>query len=168
MARILILGGGCRGLALASEMLAEGHAVRITTRTEDGRAAIEATGSECWIGTPDRLSTLRGALDSVTVLCWLLGSAEGSAEELRSLHGTRLEYLLTQAIDTTVRGFLYESSAPARTATLVQDGERRARTLLDLNSIPAVFVRAELTDRSGWLAEARAGVHALLGGQAPA
>ena len=40
--------------------------MRITTRTEAGRAAIEAAGAECWIGTPDRLATLRRALDGVT------------------------------------------------------------------------------------------------------
>ena len=48
------------GRRLAAEMTEHGHALRITTRTEASRAAIEATGAECWIGTPDRLATLRG------------------------------------------------------------------------------------------------------------
>ena len=77
MARILIVGGGCRGRRLARQLVGEGHAVRITTRTEAGRAAIEATGAECWIGTPERLATLRGALESVTIVCWLLAGAGG-------------------------------------------------------------------------------------------
>jgi uncharacterized protein YbjT (DUF2867 family) len=76
-------------------MVDEGHVVRISTRTEAGRAAIEATGAECWIGTPDRLATLRGALENVTIVCWLLGSAAGSAQALRALHGTRLEFFLS-------------------------------------------------------------------------
>src|ERR1022692_1789084 len=85
VARILIVAGGCRGRQLASEMVANGHAVRITTRTEAGRAAIESTGAECWVGTPGRLATLRGALDSVTIACWLLASASGPEEEVRPL-----------------------------------------------------------------------------------
>ena len=80
MARILIVGGGCRGRRLAACMVAAGHSARITTRSEAGRGAIEQAGAECWIGTPDRLATLRGALDSVTIACWLLGSASGGAE----------------------------------------------------------------------------------------
>ena len=50
----------------------------MTTRTEDRRAAIEAAGAECWIGTPDRLATLRAALDGVTIACWMLGTATGA------------------------------------------------------------------------------------------
>ena len=87
MARVMIVGGGCRGRALAARLLADGHAVRISTRTQQGRAAIEQAGAECWIGTPDRLATLRGALDSVTILCWMLGSAVGPEEQLRALYG---------------------------------------------------------------------------------
>jgi len=34
-------------------MIARGHTVRATTRTEAGRAPIEAGGAECWIGMPD-------------------------------------------------------------------------------------------------------------------
>src|SRR5277367_6663181 len=88
VARILIVAGGCRGRQLASEMVGDGHAVRITTRTEAGRAAIEGAGAECWIGTPGRLATLRGALDSVTIACWMLCSASGPEEEVRPLHGS--------------------------------------------------------------------------------
>ncbi len=77
VARILIVAGGCRGRRLARDLVGEGHAVRVTTRTEAGRAAIEATGAECWIGTPERLGTLRAALESVTIVCWLLGTVSG-------------------------------------------------------------------------------------------
>ncbi len=106
---MLIVAGGCRGRRLAAALVGEGHAVRITTRDERGRAAIEAAGAECWVGTPDRLATLRGALENVTILCWMLATATGSAEELDALHGSRLEFFMTQAIDTTVRGFVYEA-----------------------------------------------------------
>jgi len=146
-------------------MVGEGHALRITTRTEAGRAAIEAAGAECWIGTPDRLATLRGALESVTILCWLLGSAAGPANELRALHGTRLEFFLTQAIDTTVRGVVYEprwTAAPPAPPAPATEGERIVRALAARNAIPAAFLAADPSDHAAWLAEARAAVDLLL------
>jgi hypothetical protein len=84
--------------------------VRIPTRTADGRAGIEAVGGECWIGTPDRIGSLRYALANVTVVCWLLGTASGDRDEVAGLHGRRLEFMLSQTIDTTVRGVVYEAS----------------------------------------------------------
>jgi Trk K+ transport system NAD-binding subunit len=45
--RALMVGGGCRGLRLARDLVAEGHAVRAVTRTESRRAEIEAAGCEC-------------------------------------------------------------------------------------------------------------------------
>lgn len=143
-------------------MAADGYAVRITTRSEDGRAAIEAAGAECWVGTPDRLATLRGSLENVTILCWLLGTAAGSHEELQALHGSRLEFFLTQAIDTTVRGFLYEACASGPSVGLVEDGAALARALLERNEIPAAFLTADPRDADAWLAEARAAVASLL------
>lgn len=158
----MIVGGGCRGRLLAAEMAAEGHAVRISTRTEAGRAAIEQAGAECWIGTPDRLATLRGALDSVTILCWMLGCAAGSEEAIRALFTTRLELFLTQAIDTTVRGFVYEEAGAGRSRELLLEGARRARVLLERNAIPAAFLDADPADAEAWPAQARAAVGALL------
>jgi hypothetical protein len=116
VARILIVGGGCRGRRFAAQMLAAGHAVRASTRSEAGRAAIERTGAECWVGTPERLATLRGALDNVTIACWMLAGARGTAEELRALHTSRLEFFLGEAIDTTVRGLIYDATAVAGAA----------------------------------------------------
>lgn len=143
-------------------MVQEGYAVRITSRSEDARAAIEASGAECWIGTPDRLATLRGALESVTILCWLLGSAVGTAQELRALHTSRLEFFLTQAIDTTVRGLVYEARGTASSDELLRQGERIARTLVERNAIPAAFLDTDPNDRDGWLADARGSVASLL------
>jgi uncharacterized protein YbjT (DUF2867 family) len=120
---VLILGGGCRGLRFAEETLREGHAVRIVTRTETRRAQIEAAGAECRIGDPNRLGTLRGALEGVAIACWLLSSATGSEEQLRALHGARLRAFLESAIDTTVRGFLYEAAGSSESAgSPVPDG----------------------------------------------
>jgi hypothetical protein len=170
VARVLIVGGGCRGRLLAAEMIGRGHAARVTTRTEAGRAAIEATGAECVIGTPDRLGTLRGALESVTIVCWLLASAEGSPEEMLALHGSRLASFLGQAVDTTMRGFLYEVSVTMKPKArgvpreALVEGERIVRRIGETNAIPVGFVRSDPEDAYTWLVEARAAVDGLLGG----
>jgi hypothetical protein len=164
VARVFIVAGGCRGRALAASMGADGHAVRVSTRSEQGRAAIEAAGAECWIGTPDRLATLRGALDGVTILCWLLGSCTGTGEELRELHTSRLELFLTQAIDTTVRGFVYESRGTTTPPDVLADGELVVRALARRNAIPTAFLAVDPGDVRPWLSGARAAIASLLGG----
>ncbi len=146
----------------------QGHAVRITTRTESGRAAIEAAGAECWVGTPERLSTLRAALESVTIVCWLLGMVTRRAgsdgeEEVRALHGSRLEFFLGQVIDTTVRGFVYEATGTAPGDALAE-GERIVQRVAERNAIPTALLRAEVDDAEAWQVETRAAVDALLGG----
>lgn len=156
-------------------MIERGHVVRATTRTEMGRAAIEASGGECWIGTPDRLATMRGALENVTIACWLLALATGTDEELAALHGSRLEYFLTQVIDTTVRGFIYEApatlpasdgrqvSAVTVAPDLLLEGERMVRSLGERNVIPVSILRASPWDEDAWMAGACGAVERLLG-----
>jgi hypothetical protein len=162
VARVLIVAGGCRGRLLAEAMVGEGHAVRITTRSEDSRATIEATGAECWIGTPDRLATLRGALENVTILCWLLATASGCTEELSALHGSRLGYFMTQAIDTTVRGVVYEARGADAVAPMLAGGEAIVRALAERNSIPTAILTADPRENAVWLADARAAIASLL------
>jgi hypothetical protein len=145
-------------------MIEQGHAARITTRTEAGRAAIEAAGAECWVGTPDRLATLRGALDSVTILCWLLGCAAGTPAELHALHTQRLEFFLTQAIDTTVRGLVYEARGLPAQAAILQQGEQLTRVLAERNAIPTAFLTSDPRAVQAWLADAGAAVRSLLTG----
>lgn len=167
VARILIVGGGCRGRRLAARLVQDGrYAVRVTTREASGRAAIEATGAECLIGTPDRLASLHGALDAVTIVCWLLATARGDHSRVRALHGARLEAFLGQAIDTTVRGFVYEAAgaAPSVAQEMCVEGERIVRTLAGRNAIPVAILRAGVEDAEAWQAEALAAVDGLLGG----
>jgi hypothetical protein len=169
VARIIIVGGGCPGRRLAQRLLADGHAVRITTRDERRRAGIEAIGAECWIGTPDRLLTLRGSLDRVAVACWMLAGARGRPEQLRELHTSRLQYFLTQAIDTTVRGFVYDAAPRNRDVSdeTLRDGAAIVRRLTALNQIPAAVIGAGAPgasfDADAWLAEAAGAIDALLG-----
>ena len=107
MARVLIVGCGCRGRELARELVAEGHAVRGTTREPRRCEAIAAAGAEPWLADPDRVGTLVGALDAVAIVCWLLGRPDGDAA---ALHGPRLRALLEKLVDTTVRGFAFDAA----------------------------------------------------------
>ncbi len=175
MARILIVGGGCPGRRLAARLLGDGHAVRVTTRAEAGRDAIEETGAECWLGTPDRLATMRGALDHVTIACWMLAGARGEREQLHALHSSRLEFFLTQAIDTTVRGFLYDASArdggsQAVMPAMLAEGAGVVARVTERNAIPAAVLDASGGGDAGadwgatWIAAATRAIDALLGG----
>ena len=161
VARILIIAGGARGCALAADLVAQGHAVRITTRSASGRAAIEAVGAECWIGTPDRIATLRYALESTTLACWLLGNACGRPEAVASLHGSRLEFFIGQTIDTTVRGLIYEAAGSVVPQTLAA-GRALISEKAGYNAIPLRVLDADPRDADGWGAQARAAVSELL------
>ena len=161
MARLLLVAGGCRGLELAGGLVAEGNAVRITTRGEAGRAAIEAVGAECWVGTPDRVESLRYALEHVSLLGVLLGTAGGDAAALGALHGPRLRFLLSQAIDTSVRGVIYEGAGSVD-AELLDVGAAIVREVCELNSIPQRVLDTDPADRPSWLAAARGAVTELL------
>ena len=157
-----MVAGGCRGRKLAAMLLEEGHAVRVTTRSEAGRAAIEELGAQCWVGTPERLATLRGALESVTVVCWLLGNARGPARALAELHTSRLEYFLTQTVDTSVRGFVYEARGSTQAPAALAEGERIVVGLCERNAIPLAVLGADPSEPVSWLKQARAAIEALL------
>ena len=148
-------------------MVQAGHAARITTRSEAGREAIERTGAECWIGTPDRLATLRGALDGVTLACWLLAWARGEPEQLSVLHGSRLALFVRQLIDTPVRGLLYDASAGPVAPGLLASGAAIVRSLSARNAIPARVLSGPAgEDVDAWLRRARSAVGVLLGARA--
>lgn len=162
--RALVVGGSSeRALALTAALTAEGHAVRAVARTEDRRARLEDAGAQCWIGTPDRIGTIRNALDNVTVVLWLLGTAEGPAELVSPLHGSRLKMMLEKVTDTTVRGFVYEGAGPLDPACYAA-GLAEVEWANRMNEIP---YRVLSSDPRGplepWLAEARSAVDSLLG-----
>jgi NAD(P)-dependent dehydrogenase (short-subunit alcohol dehydrogenase family) len=142
-----MVGGGCRGLALARSLVAEGHAVRAVTRDESRRAELEDAGCECWIGDPDRIGTLRYALDNATVLLWLLATVD-----VPELHGSRLEMMLERTVDTTVRGVLYEGRV----------GEAVVQSAHDRHGIPIAFLDADPAASEAWVSGARAAIDGLL------
>ena len=159
MARLLVVGGGCRALSLAAELREEGHAVRAATRSEARRAQIEAVGAECVIADPDRIGSLRYALDNVTLLLWLLGTAQGA--NVGDLHGSRWAMMLEKTIDTTVRGVVYEAAGTAGADVLAQ-GRRTGERLAAYNEIPLRAVVADPADRALWLGSMRAAIESLL------
>jgi uncharacterized protein YbjT (DUF2867 family) len=141
VARVLIVPCGCRGQALARELVTAGHAVRGTTRSEARVAAIAAAGAEPFVGDPDRIGTLMGALTGVAVVCWLLGRVPQP-----ELHGGRLRMLFEKLVDTPVRGVVYERAA---------GGEALARDAVERWRIPV-----EVIEPGG---DARSAVDRLLG-----
>jgi uncharacterized protein YbjT (DUF2867 family) len=131
VARALIVGCGCRGRELGRELLAEGWAVRGTSRRSEGLAAIEAAGIEPAIADPDRPATILELVADVAVLVLLLGNASGSEQELGAIHGPRLERLLEHLVETAVRGVVYEGT---------EAGEEIVRVAARTWRIPVVSV----------------------------
>ncbi len=164
MARVLIVEGGGRGLRLAGALVAEGHAVRVVGDDSSRGAQIKAVGAECFLGTPDRLATLRGALEQVTVACWLLADLDERDPDLvRALHGSRLEQFISSAIDSTLRGFVYDAAGSVPAEALAE-GERIVSETAARNLIPIAILRVGVRDEEAWLAQARGAVNRLLGG----
>ena len=129
MARVLIVGCGCRGQELARSLVAAGHAVRGTTRDPARSAAIAAAGAEPYVGDPDRIGTLMEALGGVTVVCWLLG-----AVPVPELHGGRLRMLFEKLVDTPVRGVVYEAATPGGEA-IARDAAQRWRIPVEIVAV---------------------------------
>jgi uncharacterized protein YbjT (DUF2867 family) len=162
MARILIVGCGGRGQALARALTADGHVVRGTTRDPRRFADIEAAGAEPHLADPDRIMTLMDALAATTIVCWLMGSAGGDDEKVRALHGGRLRMLCEKVVDTPVRGLVYEAAGTVPFGWL-QEGELIARGARATWNIPLEVLDADPADCPAWTRAARAAVGRLLG-----
>lgn len=169
MARVLIVGGGGRGLRLARALVEEGLAVRVVAKDDSRRAHVEAVGGEFFLGTPHRLVTLRGALEHVTVACWLFADLDEQDEEpARVLHGSRLEQFISSAIDSTLRGFVYDAAGSVCAGALAE-GERIVLETAARNLIPIAILKAPAGGEEAWLAQAHGAVTRLLeGGEAGA
>lgn len=83
-------------------------------------------------------SPARSSLEHVAIVCWLSGSSP--------------ERFLLGAVDSSMRGFVYEAGEWESTAL-----ETAAR-----NSIPVAPIRADPLDERGWEAAARAAIDRLL------
>jgi hypothetical protein len=163
VARILIIGdGGERSLALARRRIDAGDVARVVVTHGESADAVAAIGAEPWAGDPLRLGTLLGALDRIAVACWLLGDASGADEELAALHGARLEAFLREAVDSTMRGFVYEAAGSVGEERL-RTGASIAASLAARNAIPLATIETSPRQRELWLSEADEAIGSLLG-----
>ena len=158
MARFLIVGCGCRGQALARELIAGGHVVRGTTRDPSKLAAIEAAGAEAAVADPYRLATVMPLLDGASAVCWLMGPANGSADAVEAVHGPRLESMLELIVDTHARGFVYETGGVER-----ELGIHAARCAREVYEMPIEILDTDPADRDRWLDDAHSAALRLLG-----
>ena len=121
--------------------------MRGTSRSEDGRAAIEAAGFEGVVADPDRLGTLLPHLQGASALCWLMGTAGDPA-----LRGERFASLLELVVDTHVRGVVYEGPEEG-------DVARRAGATYRM---PLALISAAPEDPGPWLDDALHAVESVL------
>jgi uncharacterized protein YbjT (DUF2867 family) len=152
VARALIVGCGCIGRALGSELRDEGWAVRGTSRDAEGLAAIEAAGIEPARADPERPATILDLVDDVAVVIWLLGSVTGPAEEVAAIHGPRLEALLERLVETPVRGFVYEGAGSVD-ASLLAGGAELVRNAQGTWRIPVAVTEMSRSEGPSWVEE---------------
>jgi hypothetical protein len=141
---VLIVGCACRGQALAASL--PEHAFRGSTRTPDRIAELEKAGIEGVVADPDRLATIVPVLSGVSVVCWLMGTAEGAPE----VHGQRLQTLVEHLVDTPVRGLVYEAAGTVD-RTLLERGAHIVREASRVWRIRGEVVSADPADHEAWL-----------------
>jgi hypothetical protein len=152
VARALIVGCGCRGRELGARLLAQGWAVRGTSRREQGLGAIEAAGIEPALADPDRPGTILDLVGDVAVVAYLLASATGEAETVAAIHGPRLERLLEHLVDTPVRGVVYEAGGTVE-PTILEAGVELVQAAGNTWRIPWQAVKIEPSDTDRWTSE---------------
>ena len=164
------MGGGDRGWLLGRAVVEAGHAARVVPsdashagaqgRAHPGaRAAAEQRKSkphdpELFPADPRRLATLRGALERVTLACWLFGSASGSQEEVQAWHGDRLEAFVRQLLDSSARGFVYEAAGSVAPEVRAQ-GARLAAETAARHAMVLGLLEQDPADEAAWLEQAR-------------
>lgn len=126
--------------------------MRGTSRDEEGLAAIEAAGIEPARADPERPGTILDLVGDVTVVLWLLGSAEGSFENLSAIHGDRLEALLERFVETPVRGFAYEGVGTVD-AQLLEGGAELVRNAEQTWRIPVAVTKTPRDQGPPWVEE---------------
>ena len=162
MARVLIVGCGCRGRELGAAVAEDGHVVRGTSRGAAGCQRIAEAGFEAVEADPDRLATLMPQLAGTSVVCWLMASAQGEPQSLQALHGARLKALMERLVDSGVRGLVYEAAGTAP-AALLAAGAEEVRLAAATWRMPAEVVSAEPAGGE-WVAQMRAAVGSVLAG----
>jgi uncharacterized protein YbjT (DUF2867 family) len=157
LARVLIVGCGCRGRRLARALVAEGHSVRGTSRSPEALPDIEAAGAEAAVADPDRLGTLLPLLEGVSAVCWLMGTAEPG----EPLHGPRLRSLQEKLVDSPARGLIYEAAGSVD-APLLAAGAAIVREVGETFRMPVAVVSEDPADIDAWTAAMLRGAAAVL------
>jgi hypothetical protein len=114
------------------------------------------------VADPDRVGTVLEHVGDVTILFWLMGSAQGDPESVAALHGPRLERLLEELVDTPVRGVVYEAAGSVPEEQL-EGGAAIVRAASERWRIPSEIVDADPGDWEGWLEELVAATERLTG-----
>ena len=161
MARVLIVGCGCRGRGLATALVDAGHTVRGTSRSAARLAQIEASGAEAARADPDQLGTLVAQLGGVSVMCWLMGTAAGPADQVAAVHGPRLRSMLDAIVDTPVRGLVYEAVGTVDPGLLERGGAAVAQAG-ETYRMPVEVLDADPRDHARWLPAATEAVERAL------
>lgn len=136
----MLVGCGCHGREAGGLLRRRGWAVRGTSRSAAGRAAIEAADLEAADADPDFVGSVVELCADVTVVVWLLAEVGGEAGV--ELNSERLGSLLHKLVDSPVRGFVFESPADGQGVELVEDAIVRWR-------LPAEIVQGSRAE-PGW------------------
>jgi uncharacterized protein YbjT (DUF2867 family) len=161
LARVLIVGCGCRGRALGERLVADGFAVRGTSRREEGLTAIQAAEIEPALADPERPGTILDLVGDVAVVVFLLGTTVGDEEQIEAIHGPRLQGLLERLVDTPVRGIVYEAAGSIE-AGILEAGAELVRQASQTWRIPVAVVGAESNDWDRWVEEMVGTVNSVL------
>lgn len=113
-------------------------------------AAIEAASIEPALADPDRPATLLDLVGDVTVVHWLLGSAQAEPEVIAAIHGPRLERMLEKLVDTPVRGFIYEAAGRVQRHHL-ERGVGIVRAAADTWRVPVEIVLIDPAEPQAWV-----------------
>lgn len=149
MARALIVGCGCRSREVGRRLLAAGWQVRGTSRHREGMALIEQAGIEAAIADPAEPGSVLDLVGDVSVVFWSLGSAEGSDEELATIHGPRLDRVLERLVETPVRGFVYDGRGSVDPILLAR-GKEAVEAASETWEMPVSVVLVDPFDDDTW------------------
>ncbi len=150
MARALIVGCRCRGRALGLRLREGGWRVRGTTRDAGKAEEISAAGLEGAVADPNMIGTLLDQIADVTLVFWLMGTATGNRETVAALHGRWLDRLLQEAVDTPVRGLVYEAAGSVPRDVLAC-GEAIVKAAAERWRIPVAIIDADPGATGTWL-----------------
>ena len=103
LARALIVGCGCRARELGQRLVDAGWQVRGNHSRPGQRRGHPGRRAGGGGRRPGSVGSILDHVGDVTLVFWLLGSAEGEPRRLAAIHGPRLERLMEELVDTPVR-----------------------------------------------------------------